>query len=138
MQTLISVLSVKYGVQAQEISLNEVFWIGNEEKTAGVGFAISNKLAAQGINPVPINDRLMTVQIQLRKGERLTLISVYAPTMQRTQEEKENFYEKLGNCVAAAKDDFVIILGDLNARVGKDWKAGKLGQKSSANMVLEI
>ena len=43
--------------------------------------------------------------------------------MQRTQEEKENFYEKLGSFVAAAKDDFVIILGDLNARVGKDWKA---------------
>ena len=65
----------------------------------------------------------MTVQIHLRNGERLTLISVYAPTMKRTQEEKESFYEKLGSCVAAAKDDFVIILGDLSARVGKDWKA---------------
>ena len=123
-----------------------IFWSGNEEKTAGVCFAISNKLAAQGINPVPINDRLMTVQIQLRKGERLTLISVYTPTIQRTQEEKENFYEKLGNCVAATKDDFVIILGDLNARVGKDWKAwpkviGKHGvgnMNSNGLMLLEF
>ena len=123
-----------------------IFWSGSEEKAAGVGFAISNKLAAQGINPVPINNRLMTVQIQLRNGERLTLISVYAPTMQITQEEKESFYEKLGSCIAAAKGDFVIILGDLNARVGKDWKArpkviGKHGvgnMNSNGLMLLEF
>lgn len=36
-----------------------IFWSGGEDKTAGVGFAISNKLAAQGINPIPINDSLM-------------------------------------------------------------------------------
>ena len=43
--------------------------------------------------------------------------------MQRGQDEKENFYEKLGSCVAAAKDDFPVILGDLIACVGNDWKA---------------
>ena len=101
-----------------------IFWSGSEEKIAGVGFAISNKLAAEGINPVPINKRLMTSQIHLRNGERLTLISVYAPTMKRTQEEKEKFYEKLGSFVAAVKDDLVIILGDatLNAVYGSRSK----------------
>lgn len=33
-----------------------IFWSGSEERTAGVGVAISNKLLAQGINPVPINE----------------------------------------------------------------------------------
>ena len=31
----------------------------------------------------------MTLRIQLNSGGHLTLISVYGPTMQRTQEEKE-------------------------------------------------
>ena len=34
-----------------------IFWNGGGDKTAGVGFAISNKFGR--INPVPVNDRLM-------------------------------------------------------------------------------
>lgn len=30
-------------------------WSGEEDKTAGIGFAISKKIATQGINPKPIN-----------------------------------------------------------------------------------
>ena len=43
--------------------------------------------------------------------------------MQRSQDEKEKFYEKLGSCTPAAEKDAIIILGDSNARVGKDWKS---------------
>lgn len=43
--------------------------------------------------------------------------------MQRTPEKKEQFYEKLGSGITATKDDYMIVLADLNARVGKDWKA---------------
>lgn len=98
-----------------------IFWSGGEDRTAGIGFAISNKLAAQGISPTPVSDRLMTMCIQLKNGERLTLISVHAPTMQCTFEEC--FYDKLGSCTSAAEKDLVIILGDSNARVEKDWKS---------------
>ena len=123
-----------------------IFWSGGIEKSAGVGFAISNKLVARGINPIPINDRLMSVRIQLKSSEHLTLISVYAPTMQRTPEEKEQFHEKLGNCITAARDDNIIVLGDLNACVGTDWKSwpsviGKHGvgnMNSNGLMILEF
>ena len=122
------------------------FWSGGEKKEAGVGFAINNKLVAQGMNPNPINDRLMTLRIQLRSGVHLTLMSAYAPTMQRTHEEKEQFYEKLGDCLDMAKNDNTIILGDFNARVGKDWKLwpsviGKHGvgkMNSNGIMLLEF
>ena len=40
-----------------------IFWSGGIEKSAGVGLAISNKLVTRGINPIPINDRLMPVRI---------------------------------------------------------------------------
>ena len=100
-----------------------IFWSGGEKREAGVGFAIKNKNFAQGMNPNPINERLMTLRIQLKSGAHLTLISAYALTMQRTQEEKDEFYEKLGDCLDMAKHDNTIILGDLNDRVGKDWKS---------------
>ena len=45
--------------------------------------------------------------------------------MQKTQKEKEQFHEKLGDCLDSAKDDNIIILGDLNARVGKDTESEK-------------
>ena len=112
-------------------------------RTAGVGFAVSNWLAAQGISPTPISDRLMSMRIQLKGGDNLTLISVHAPTMQRLQEGKEQFYEMLGSCVSAAEMDSVIILGDFNARVGSDWKSwpnviGKygVGKMNSNGLIL--
>ena len=66
--------------------------------------------------------------------------------MQRTQEEKEQFYEKLGDCLDMAKNDNTIILGYFNARVGKDWKLwpsviGKHGlgkMNSNGIMLLEF
>lgn len=59
-----------------------IFWSGGQDKNAGVGFAVSNKL--ENFTPQPINDRLMTCRIDLQNGNFLTLISAYAPTMQRT------------------------------------------------------
>ena len=123
-----------------------IFWSVGEKREAGVGLAINNKLVAQGMNPNQINERLVTLRFLLSNGAHLTLISAYAPTMQRSQEEKEEFYEKLGDRLDTAKYDNTIILGDLNARLGKDWKfwpsvIGKHGVgKMNANgiMLLEV
>jgi exonuclease III len=49
------------------------------------------------------------------------LISVHAPTEEKTDEEKEKFYEDLEivhNKIP--KHDIVIILGDLNAKIGNE------------------
>ena len=97
-----------------------IFWSGGEDKTAGVGFAISNRFDI--MSAVPINNRLMTARILLQDNTHLTVISVYAPTMQRSEVEKEMFYEQLGDCITKAKGDSIIVLGDFNARVGKDWQ----------------
>ena len=89
-----------------------------------MGFAIRNELISKyDLNPNPINDRVSTLRIMLKENDYLTLISVYGPTMQRTQEEKEQFYEQLGDCLDDARNDKIIVLGDLNARVGNDWSS---------------
>eukprot|EP00111_Clytia_hemisphaerica_P006136 TCONS_00017772-protein len=64
------------------------YWSGGASKEAGVGFAISNSLSNVHLD---ISDRLVTLRIQLKSGVHLKLVSVYAPTIQRSQEEKELF-----------------------------------------------
>ena len=62
----------------------------------------------------------MVLRLQLTSGKFLKLMSVYDPTMQRSDEEKEHFYESLNAVVNTDKQEKIIVLGDLNARVGSD------------------
>jgi len=50
-----------------------------------------------------------------------TLINVHAPTNEKTEEIKEEFYNLLEqNVNQIARSDIKIILGDFNAKVGKE------------------
>ena len=67
----------------------------------------------------PISDRLMTIRIS-GKPTNLTIIQTYAPTSQADDEEIEEFDESLGNAIEnSPKRDFLLIFGDLNAKVGR-------------------
>ena len=99
------------------------FWSGkgkDEPREAGVGFAVRTELLARiTALPTGISDRLMTMRIPLAAHTNLTLISVYAPTMAYSDEEKEQFYLQLSNIIRAVpQSDKLLILGDFNARVG--------------------
>jgi len=51
----------------------------------------------------------------------LTIISVHVPTEEKTQEEKDDFYDELTNIVDGIPNNRIaVILGDLNAKVGKE------------------
>ncbi len=64
------------------------FWSGRsteEQRESGVGFAIKNQLV-QTLASLPrgINDRLMSMQLDLHDGKHAALISAYAPTLTKT------------------------------------------------------
>ena len=112
------------------------FWKGlnsEQRRIHGVGFAIRNsilpKLTEQ---PVEINERLMVLRIQLVGNQQATIISAYAPTLDAEDTVKEMFYAQLDNLLSSApKKDKIILLGDFNARVGKDhllW-TGTIGKE---------
>ncbi|XP_030396936.1 craniofacial development protein 2-like [Gopherus evgoodei] len=90
-----------------------------------------------------MNDRLMTMQLPLRKGKQGTLISAYAPTMTNSKDVKNTFYEELDALLSSVhRTDNLILLGDFNARVGCDataWEGviGKNGVgKCNSNSLL--
>jgi len=67
-----------------------------------------------------MNERLSKLRI---KGEYndITLINVYAPTADHTEETKEQFYDNLRYLLdKTPKNDTIIILRDLNAQLGKE------------------
>ena len=63
----------------------------------------------------------MKLRIQLVKNQQAIIISAYAPTLDADDEVKESFYSLLDNVLSAIpKDDKTILLGNFNARVGRD------------------
>jgi len=67
----------------------------------------------------------------------MTLISVYAPTMTRDDCDKETFYASLHSTVSRVQpSDKLFVLGDFNARVGREAAAwpGVLGSHGVGNM----
>ena len=70
-----------------------IYWSGRDTKEAGVGFAISNRLINTAtLDLQPVSDRVMVLRLQLISGDFLKIVTVYGPTMQRSDTEKEHFY----------------------------------------------
>lgn len=112
------------------------FWRGkpaNEHRIHGVGFAVRTHLVREhNLVPTAVNERLMTLRVPLSNGHFVTLISVYAPTLNTDDDIKDAFYNDLRTCLThIPRHDKLIVLGDFNARVGRDFETwpGILGKE---------
>ena len=102
-----------------------IYWRGYPDgvpRIHGVGIALRNSIAANLTeSPVYVSERLMTLRIPLVRGEYVTIISGYAPTLSSDEEDKDQFYESLNESIRRVPNsDKLILMGDFNARVGKD------------------
>ena len=68
----------------------------------------------------PISDRIGKLRVK-EKIYNMTLIIIYAPTEDKEEEIKEQFYEELQRTQdRVPKHDVIIIMGDMNAKLGKE------------------
>ena len=101
------------------------FWRGvsaGQNRIHGVGFAVRNRLA-DSLEELPIghSERIMSLRVPLPRGQHLTLICAYAPTLVADESDKDSFYALLHQVVDKVdRRDKLIISGDFNARVGAD------------------
>lgn len=105
------------------------FWQGlsaEERRLHGVGFAVKNSLVDSVTTPTAVSERVSSLKLRLSRGEA-TLICVYAPTLDASEECKDRFYEEVSRTIEKVPPtDQLYVLGDFNARVGADhhsWPA---------------
>ena len=80
-----------------------------------------------GFNPV--SDRIAIISRLQCKPVNLTALQVYAPTSTATEEEMEEFYEKVQHVVDEIPGgDVLYLIGDWNAKVGHDEANGTTGR----------
>ena len=80
-----------------------------------------------------------------RERESWVFISAYEPGSGKSEEEIEEFWNELSECVGCfGRNKSVVVLGDLNARVGNEVIEGIVGQhgvpgrNESGKRLLEI
>lgn len=98
------------------------FLYSGEEKRGhnGVGFYVNEKLRNNIIQFLPVNGRIAVLRLKMNKCY-ISFINVYAPTEGSEQDQKDNFYDTLNKiCEEIPKKDEIILLGDVNAQVGKE------------------
>jgi exonuclease III len=125
------------GSQIQIIALQEVRWRGhglikkyiysicytcnpNVTGQAETCFMIQKSVMNKILGFEPISDRICKLRVK-GKFHNMTLINIYAPTEDKEEEIKEQFYEELQRTQdRIPKHDLINILGDMNAKLGKE------------------
>jgi hypothetical protein len=102
------------------------YWQGkspDQPRQHGVGFAVKNTLVSFTELPTAGTERILTLRLSTSSGP-VNILSVYAPTLCSTAEEKDEFYQALDEAISRwPSTEGLYLLGDFNARVGADHKA---------------
>lgn len=86
----------------------------------GTAFLVERTVDSVVLNFIPIDERLCVLRIKGRFFN-YSLINVHAPTNDASDDIKEEFYEKLREAYRKCpKHDAKIIMGDLNAKLGRE------------------
>ena len=86
----------------------------------GVALILSKKAKATLLEWEPMGERLLRARLN-SKYTKLTIIACYAPQEDKHEDDKDEFYYSLSSIIEKTpKHDMILILGDMNAKVGKN------------------
>ena len=94
----------------------------------GVALILSEWMLERVVEWKEVSSRLMWVRVRIGR-ECWAFVSAYGPGSERSAEEREEFWNEISRCVEDLKRrNYVIVLGDLNAKVGNREVAGVTGK----------
>jgi len=108
----------------------------DDKHQEGVALILRDKAIGALIGYNPIGPRIISAQFKTSCG-KATVIQVYAPTANSTEEDIEDFYSDLQAAIQKASSrDLLIVMGDFNAKVGRDWSTwgGAIGKFGFGDM----
>ena len=85
----------------------------------GIGIVLREELAESVLEVKRVSDRLMAMKLEV-KASILNIVSVYAPKVNDSMEEKNDFSKNLDGLIESVPKQERIVLGaDLNGHVGE-------------------
>ena len=98
---------------------SKFYYSGGEEHERGVGIILDEEASKSVKGYWAVSDRVLLLKVAAKPLD-LNIIQVYAPTSASSEEDTENFYEEIEKAKIQCKNqDPLIIMGDLNAKVGQ-------------------
>ena len=92
------------------------FTIGRKNR---IGIVVREELAESVLEVKSVSDRLMAMKLEVN-GSILNIVSTYAPQVNNSMEEKNDFWENLDGLIESISKEERIVLGaDLNGHVGE-------------------
>ena len=142
----IDIAALSEARQADEGSFQEVsngftlLWSGKpstDKRLSGVVFMVRNSITSKlETSPTYHSDCIIHMRLPMKSNQHLTPISVYSPTPIPDPVDKTSFHSDLHRHLnSTPTNDKVLIVGEFNARVGRDsvaWK-GVLGRHGVGN-----
>ena len=97
----------------------KIFYNGAEGRKNGIGIVMREELAKSVLEVMRVSDRLMAIKLEV-KGSILNIVSAYAPQVNNSMEEKNNFSEDLDGLIESiSKEERIVFGADLNGHVGE-------------------
>ena len=94
----------------------------------GVALLLSEWMVNKVVEWKEVSSRLMWVRVRMGR-ECWAFVSAYGPGCERSEEERDEFWNELTRCVDSLNTrNYVVVLGDLNARVGDGELEGVVGK----------
>lgn len=110
------------GTGNQKIRKSVVFYSGspNNRHEFGTGFVIRERMMGSVMDFKPVNERICYMRLR-GKLYNISMLSVHAPTEEKDELTKDIFYDQLETLLSTLpKQDATLLLGDFNAKIGKE------------------
>ena len=94
----------------------------------GVAIMIKGRLWGKVSEYKCVSSRLMWMRMKVAGG-KIVIVGAYGPGMEKSENERETFWEMLNECLSRFRENKRIVqLGDLNAKVGDQERVGVIGR----------
>ena len=110
----------------------------------GVALLLSEQMVNKVVEWKEVSSRLMWVRVRMGR-ECWAFVSAYGPGCERSEEDRDEFWNELTRCVdGLSARNYVVVLGDLNARVGDGEVEGVIkkygipGENESGERLLDM
>ena len=97
----------------------KIFYNGADGRKNGIGIVLREDLAENVLEVKRMSDRLMVMKLEI-KGSIPNIVSAYAPQVNNSMEEKNDFWEDLDVLIESIlTEERIVLVADLNGHVGE-------------------